>query len=378
MRSLLVIQLALYAVFFFVPQALLASFGGEVTLGWPHLGGLVVLAAAALLAPGDLAPVAPGSVMRLSRATKVLVVGSFVALQLVDTAAALTHGHQVLYLEARPSTAAVFLPLKLLGSGAVGLAVAVLAGAPRLRAEPLALAALASTLGPGSRGVFFFGALSVLLLRNGWRRLVRVRYAVGAAVAIVFMMALGIARESLDSDLPAYAQLVLATLNSFVESNATVTDCGIPAAAVLTQLPSVLLGRIDEARVTYEQTACHAPEALASGYGIAPSALGELSLLVGADAAAWGYAIVPVAFAALLALAYRRGGRFVRLVTLATVPYVLYTVRAELVFPVTYLLKLLVGLHVAILLDGFLASLFHRDGAAPADRPPEDPGPAPR
>jgi hypothetical protein len=370
---MLVAQLGLYVVFFFVPQALLAAFGSPPSIGWEHVGGLALLGLAAVRVRSDWAPVEPGSVWRISRATKALVFGSFIALQLVDAWAVLRGGHQILYLEDRPSSALAFVPLKILGSGAVGLSVATLAGAARLRAEPLALGVLASTLGPGTRGVFFFGMISVLLLRNGWRRLVRARYVAAAAVGAALLALLGLLREEIGSDVPAYAQLVVAALNAFVESNVTVADCGIPASLVLTQLPSVLLGRIDETRVTYEQTYCHAPQALEGGYGIATSALGELSLLVGPVAAAWAYAAVPLGYAALLTLAYRRGGRFARLMALASVPYVLYTVRAELVFPVTYLVKMLIGFHVALGLDGLMASLFHRGG----DDPPEAPGTGP-
>lgn len=302
------------------------------------------------LIKNDWIPIQRESLVHIHPLAKYIVMLPYIFLQSLDGLAVFRYGHQILYLTSRPSTAIYWLPLKIISSGGIFLSVICMSQAKRLSEEKISILTLFCTALTGSRGLLFFNLLSIVILRHGWKPLVRVKYLFGSIVVFLTFIGLGVFREGQNWDLNRLGYLYVQSLNEFVEANINTPDFKIERSAIITQLPSLAAGRIDSSRVTYKLTSNINPNAIDGGYGISSSSYGEFLILFGKNGGLF-YPIVPLLFGMLLTVFDKSRYRIIKSLTPALLPYILYMARAELISPLIALFKAIIGLGIAMILN---------------------------
>lgn len=287
-----------------------------------------------------------------------LALCSFIVLNLIRFLRIVEAGtHQVLYTD---SSFVLFdLPLKVLAFPAYYLAISRLMITRSLADEKLAILSVISVLLTGSRGLAVFGFISIILYRLGLGGIFRLRYIfLGFFMVFIFLM-IGFFREPIDMDIQSYIILVLASLNEFAVSSLNVNQCGIEPALVFQQFNSLLLGIIDYNRVTFLLTECVSPGAISHGYGIASSVIAE-SMIISPDRWYLVFIIVISANSIFASLLITSNYSVLRTVGLAWLPFVLYSVRTEIIYPYIFLLKIFTAVTMLAILQLFLKAFSKR------------------
>jgi hypothetical protein len=277
---------------------------------------------------------------------------SFITINVIEFARIFLAGtHQILYTD--NSMRIEILPLKILAFPAYFLAISRLMVARKLANEKMAMLALVSILLTGSRGLAIFGLLAILLYRMGLHEFIRVRSIFIFILTIFCFIVIGYIREPIGMDPVSYLLLVLGSFNQFAVSSLSVDQCSIDASQVAQQFSSIFIGSLDGSRVTHWITECVSPGASAKGYGVASSIVAE-SILINSHL--WPLVYIVVIFINALFVSFFLTSRHAlfRAIGCAWLPFILYSVRAEILYPYVFLVKILFSMLALYLLQTLL------------------------
>jgi hypothetical protein len=265
--------------------------------------------------------------------------------------------HQILYTEG--GVRFWLIPFKIIAFPAYFLAISRLMFADDLSKEKLAIATVLSILLTGSRGLVLFGLIAVFLYRFGLEQLLRLRTFVFALSLIVTFLVIGYVREPFEIGPTAYLVLVVGSLSQFAAASLDIDKCTIDSGLVLKQFAYIFAGIINDGRVTYWLTECVSPGATDEGYGVASSIVGEAKIL---SLEHWVlvYAAVISINSILIAGLLRSRRPTLRAIGCAWLPFVLYSIRTEIVYPYVILIKIAAAFCSLTLLQLFLRASLRR------------------
>lgn len=274
---------------------------------------------------------------------------SFIALNFIEFTRIVVAGtHQVLYTENTPVLQ--LLPIKILAFPAYFIAISQLMMAGKVADEKLALLAIISILLTGSRGLVIFGVISIILYRFGLAEIFRLRYIATGIIMIFIFLAIGFFREPIQLDVASYLILVIGSLNQFAVSSLSVNQCQIEPIMLFQQFTSLFSGKIDTNRVTYWLTECVSPGATSEGYGIASSLIAE-SMIFSPENWFLVFLMLIMVNSVCVSLFLTSNHPLLRTVGCAWLPFVIYSVRAEIVYPYIFLIKITVAAFVITVLQ---------------------------
>lgn len=245
-------------------------------------------------------------------------------------------GHQALYLNNERSYFLLFL--KLIAFPGYYLAFISLCVGKGLKGKWIQALTILSLLLSGSRGLFLFSVLSLIVIKFGIKIFFRPRVVLLGFLMVAGFLFIGYIREPINLDFEQYVFLVVYSLNEFAQSNLLINQCQIDSSLVIKQFDEVFLGVLNENRVTTALTMCVSPGAVEKGYGIASSLTGESFLL----SQQWGLAInffIIILNSAIVSSFFVLRSSLIKTLGLVLIPFVLYTVRAEVLYPLVFLIK---------------------------------------
>ena len=276
---------------------------------------------------------------------------SYILSNLVTLAFVLKYGdYQILYLD--NSLRYYLAPLKILALPAFFFAFVKVCGETHFFKERLAWVVLLSSAVAGSRGLLVFSVLSLLIIRKGILVFFKPHVAFFGLFMILSFLIIGYFREPITISFYDYILRTIGSIAEFSTSNLNIDACGIDPNIIFTEVKSLFLGILDESRATYLLTYCISPEALKNGYGIAVSALGESVLAFGSHWYELYYAYIVISSLVATLLITRRSS-ILRMTGVAFIPFLLYSARAELVYPYVFLARIF----FAILMLYFIESI---------------------
>ena len=277
---------------------------------------------------------------------------SYILSNLITLGLIIKHGdYQILYLE--NSLKHYITPLKALGLPAFYFAFAKVCGETRFFQERLAWAVLLSSAITGSRGLLIFAIISALIIRKGVSVFLKPKVVLLGIFMILCFLLVGYFREPITIDFDDYILLTIGSIAEFSTSNLNINACGIDSNIIVTEAVPLFFGVLDESRSTYLLTSCISPEAIENGYGIAVSALGESVLALGSKWYLLYYAYLIIS-SLLAALLITRKSSLLRVTGMAFIPFFLYSVRAELVYPYVFLIRIFFATLMLYFIDAIL------------------------
>ena len=351
--SLVMMQLLL-SLLLFMPAALESDLFGSMHVPVYFVTALVFLFLIMLLASkgkifAKLNEAFVGSIkFPISFFEKSVYVAGIFA-NLITAIFVIMHGdHQVLYTV--NSLKIYLLPFKLMALPAFFLAVARIVVSDKWHDNILACLLIFTGVLSGSRGLLIFSLLAIVLLRNNIFFFFHPLRVFFALIGVVVFLLVGYYREPIFIDFGDYAILTIRSISEFANSNLAIESCGIAPSMVFYQFFSVFAGVLDFSRTTYNLTYCLTPEALEKGYGIAVSVVGESILLFGQF---WFvFYFMYVLFGALIASLMCFSKRsWVKICGIAFIPFLLYSARAELVYPYVFLLRAFIFVSAAYMIS---------------------------
>jgi hypothetical protein len=274
---------------------------------------------------------------------------SFVALNFIEFVRIVMAGtHQILYTES--SARLELVPLKIFAFPAYYIAISRLMMTRKIPDEKLAILSMVSILLTGSRGLAIFGLISIILYRFGLVEIFRIRNIIGAIVMIFIFLLIGYVREPIQMDVASYFILVIGSLNQFAVSSLNVNQCAIEPIMVIQQFTSLFSGSIDANRVTYWLTECVSPGATSEGYGVASSVLAE-SMIVSPKNWVFVFLALMLINSLCVSLFMVSNHSLLRAIGCAWLPFVLYSVRAEIIYPYIFIIKILAAVMILSMLQ---------------------------
>lgn len=287
---------------------------------------------------------------------------SFMVLNFIEFVRVVMAGtHQILYTES--SVRLELLPLKILAFPAYYIAISRLMMTERVSDEKLAILSVISILLTGSRGLAIFGLISIILYRFGLNEIFRMRNMASGIVVVFIFLAIGYFREPIQIDMVSYLILVVGSLNQFAVSSLSVNQCAIEPAIVIRQFTSLFSGSIDANRVTYWLTECVSPGATSEGYGVASSVIAE-SMIISPENWFLLFLILMLVSSLSVALFVTSNYSLLRTIGCAWLPFVLYSVRAEIIYSYVFLVKIVVAVIVLSVLQLLMKASLRRSAFA--------------
>lgn len=362
LQSVFLVQALLFLLFFVPSVSIMMT---DVTAAIFYSFGLLIVISMVLLARhGGLGPFKPTVYVKNSIFSLFanVAMASFIVLNLIECLIVLSAGtHQILYTEG--SFGLEIIPLKILAFPAYFLAVSRLMIADKISKEKLAIISLLSILLTGSRGLPIFGLIAIILYRMGLGIIFRSSVILIVLALIIIFLSIGYVREPIEMDVHSYLILVIGSLNQFAMSNLNIDQCAIDPGLVLHQFSSIFFGAIDTSRVTYWLTECVSPGATIEGYGVASSIAGEALIL---NPSYWLliYILVMCTNAFIIASLMTSRSPALHIVGCAWLPFVIYSVRAEIVYPYVFLIKIVSSLLILTMLQSLVRASMRRSAQA--------------
>lgn len=276
----------------------------------------------------------------------------FIALNFSEFIFVATHGgHQALYMADRPLFP--FLIFKLLAFPAFYFATIIILTKNYVVSRLLVWLALFSPLLTGSRGMTIFLLLAYLFVTFGPFFFIRFKFAILGFLMIISFIGIGYYREPINMSIADYIILVVSSLNEFAFASMNISNCQIPFSNVFTQFGDIFLGAKSDFRVATLLTECVSPGASEKGYGISSSIVGESKIL--GDNLWFLYFIAILSInSIMISILLRSGSRLSHMVGISLLPFILYSVRTEIVYPYVFLIKILIYILIAMIINQIL------------------------
>lgn len=263
-----------------------------------------------------------------------------------------THGgHQALYVNERPIFP--FLIFKALSFPAFYFATILVVTRKYVVSKVLVWLTIISPLFTGSRGLTIFLLLTYFFVTYGPYFFLKARFFITGIFMLTLFVCIGYYREPINMNILDYIFLVLSSLNEFAFSAMNIGSCHIPYDAVFKQFSNVFFGSKSDFRVATLLTECVSPGASEKGYGISSSILGESTILGGSIWYIY-FTVFLYLNAFVFSLLICTSSPLMHMIGISLLPFLLYSVRTEIVYPYVFLIKILIYILLALIINQFL------------------------